>query len=88
MKRNRTASETSVLAEGGPDVLVPDAQVARELGGCSKMMLWRLSNDPAAGFPVAVKIKRANHRWRSELEAYKRRLTAQALAARNKKAAA
>jgi hypothetical protein len=65
------------------DVLVPDAQVAHELGDCSKMQIWRLSNDPDVGFPTLVKVRRANFRWRSEVEAFKKRLTAQALAARH-----
>jgi len=81
MKRNPAPS---IGAPVEPDELVPDTIVARELGGASKMQMWRFTNDVSLGFPVLVKVGRKNHRWRSEVEAFKARLTAKALAERNK----
>jgi hypothetical protein len=61
-----------------PDTLVPDAQVCRELGGISLMTLNRRDNyDP--DFPARVKVNGRNYRFRSALEAYKRKLLAVAV---------
>jgi predicted DNA-binding transcriptional regulator AlpA len=55
------------------DELVSDTQVAKELGGVSKVCLWRWEQDPDLGFPKKIKINNRNYRRRSELEAFKQR---------------
>ena len=57
-----------------PDELVPDPQVARELGNRTLMTIWRYSRDPDLGFPPVVKLRGRNYRWRSQLEVFKGRL--------------
>jgi hypothetical protein len=63
-----------------PDELVPDPQVARELGNRSLMTIWRYSRDPELGFAAVVRGR--NYRWRSQLEAFKRWLAEAGRAAR------
>jgi hypothetical protein len=57
----------------GPDELVPDPKVWRELG-ISKMTGWRWERDPDLGFPPKITIRNRNFRSRKQLEAFKRRL--------------
>jgi predicted DNA-binding transcriptional regulator AlpA len=58
--------------DGPPDSLLPDAQVAKELG-ITVMSLWRRTNDPDEDFPAPIKIRNRNFRSRKQLEAYKKR---------------
>jgi hypothetical protein len=71
---------------GQPDTLVPDAQVCRELGGISLMTLNRRDNYDA-GFPPKVSVNGRNYRFRSALEAYKKRLLAVAVRSQKKRIA-
>jgi hypothetical protein len=64
--------------DGEPDSLVPDAQVAKELG-ISVMGLWRRSNDPDEDFPAPIKIRSRNFRSRRALEQYKARKLREAM---------
>jgi hypothetical protein len=54
--------------------LVPDRQVAKELGCVTLVTIWRWTRRPELGFPRAVKINRRNYRRRSDLEAFKQRV--------------
>jgi hypothetical protein len=69
-------------SDGAHDVLVPDDQVARELGNCSKMKIWRMDHDPATielGWPARVELNRRNFRSRRQLEIFKSNLLKRAL---------
>jgi predicted DNA-binding transcriptional regulator AlpA len=59
------------------DQLVPDSQVAKELGGVSSVTMWRWTKDPKLGFPKQIKINNRNYRSRSDLEAFKQRMASQ-----------
>jgi predicted DNA-binding transcriptional regulator AlpA len=64
------------------DHLVPDPQVEKEFS-ITSMTLWRWTRDPELGFPPVVKIKSRNYRLRSDLDAFKSRMIAEALRARS-----
>jgi hypothetical protein len=72
-------------ADGKPDTLVPDPQVAREFS-VSLMSLWRWDRDPHMGFPTRIVIGRRNYRSRRKVEQFKRRLGQEALARRAREA--
>lgn len=55
--------------------LVPDSQAAMELGGVSAVTMWRWTKNETLGFPKQIKINGRNYRKRSELEAFKQRMT-------------
>jgi hypothetical protein len=68
------------------DVLVPDSQVAVELGGVSRMTIFRWDRDPAKtgqGFPPRIMLNGRGYRSRQELEKFKANLMRKALAARD-----
>jgi hypothetical protein len=64
------------------DTLVPDPQVAAELGGLTRMALHRWTHDPTLDFPPAIKIRGRNFRSRRLLEAFKERVLRKAMATR------
>ena len=69
-----------------PDYLVPDRQVAREVG-TSNMGLWRWTRDESLDFPPVITIRGRNFRSRRQLEAWKRRQLDRAIEARTERAA-
>ena len=68
------------------DEWVPDPQVCREFN-ISSMTLWRWDMDPQLGFPPPVRIRQRKFRSRSALEAFKRRLLANAIKKRSSEVA-
>jgi predicted DNA-binding transcriptional regulator AlpA len=64
------------------DHLIPDSIVQRELGGVSKMTIFRWTRDPTLNFPPPVRIKSRNYRSRRALDDFKAKLMAAALKAR------
>jgi predicted DNA-binding transcriptional regulator AlpA len=71
------------------ETLIPDPEVARELG-ISLMGLWRWSKDKnlaAMGFPPKISVRSRNFRSRKMLEAFKARLIREALTERGGRAA-
>jgi hypothetical protein len=69
-----------------PDVLVPDSQAAVELGGLSRMTIFRWDRDPAKtgqGFPPRIMLNGRGYRSRQQLEKFKANLMRKALAARD-----
>src|SRR5262249_22810214 len=79
-------SDPESADDGAPDTLVPDAQVCAELGGISLMTLNRRDNyDP--DFPPKVSVAGRNYRFRSALEAYKKRLLEVAVRSQKKRIA-
>ena len=61
----------------GVDVLVPEAEARRELGGLSAMSFWRYDHYPEKappGWAPAIKIGSRNYRSRRMLEAVKANL--------------
>ena len=79
MTKKRIEARTQ---ESSVDTLVPDPQVARELGGVSLMTIWRWSQDPRMDFPPAIKLGNRNYRSRKAVEELKARLIADAVRAR------
>jgi hypothetical protein len=82
--RKRTPRNTATADEH--DVLVPDSQAAVELGGVSRMTLFRWDRDPAKagqGFPPRVMLNGRGYRSRKQLEKFKANLMRKALAARD-----
>jgi hypothetical protein len=65
-----------------PDVLVPDAQVLKELGGITSMTLWRYDHDASMNFPPPVRLGKRKFRSRKMLEEFKAQLLRRALAER------
>ena len=63
--------------------LVPDPEVARDFR-VTLVTLWRWDRDPKLGFPPAVKIRTRKYRVRKELEEFKERMMALAIAERSK----
>jgi hypothetical protein len=77
-RRNTTADEH--------DVFVPDSVVAVELGGVSRMTIFRWDRDPAMaalGLPPRVMLNGRGYRSRQQLEKFKANLMRKALAARD-----
>jgi hypothetical protein len=65
-----------------PDILVPDGQVAVELGGISFMSIVRYDADPlmaALGWPPPIRLKNRKYRSRKALESFKAALTRRAI---------
>jgi predicted DNA-binding transcriptional regulator AlpA len=60
------------------DELVPDPEVCREFS-ISAMTLWRWDRDAALKFPPPVRIRKRKYRRRHEIEAFKRRMLAEAV---------
>jgi hypothetical protein len=73
-------------SDDAPDMLVPDPVVWREFG-ITSMTGWRWSNDPKLGFPPPIKIRTRCFRSRRQIEAFKARVLANAIAARSTSAA-
>jgi hypothetical protein len=73
-----------IAVDDKPDELVPDPKVWRELGVTS-MTGHRLDARPELGFPPPLRIGRRKYRSRKQLEAYKQRLIAEAVAKQQKK---
>jgi hypothetical protein len=72
------------------DSLVPDHVVRQEVGGVSRMSLWRWDRDPAMaalGWPPGIELNGRRYRSRQGLEAFKANLMRQAIAARGKEIA-
>jgi predicted DNA-binding transcriptional regulator AlpA len=65
------------------DQFVPDPQVCKEFG-ISAMTLWRWDRDEELDFPPPVKIRKKNYRSRQQLEQFKQRMVAVAIAERKK----
>jgi hypothetical protein len=61
------------------DEFVPDPVVWREFR-VSPMTGWRWSRDPTLNFPPAIQIRGRNFRSRRQLEDFKQRMVAQAVA--------
>lgn len=73
-----------------PDVLVPDPQVRREMGGISEMTMFRWDADPnmaAQGWPPPVKIRGHKFRSRRQLEQFKHNMLTEAVKDRQIKTA-
>jgi hypothetical protein len=81
-----TNRHTTAAAEAGPDTLVPDPQVCQEFGGITLKCLYDWTRDPALDFPAPIKVKNRNYRSRKALEAFKERMTQQAIRNRNRPA--
>jgi hypothetical protein len=63
------------------DSLMPDSDFRAELGGISKMTLWRWDRDAGLaeqGFPPAIRIRERSYRSRRALELFKQHLLQQA----------
>jgi hypothetical protein len=72
-----------------PDVLVPDSVAAAELGGVSRMSIFRWDRDPdmaELGFPARVMLNGRGYRSRQQLEKFKQNLMHRALASRGERA--
>jgi hypothetical protein len=74
-----TDQVNKLLDDDTPDMLVPDPQVWPEFGVTS-MTGHRFDNRPELGFPPPIRIGKRKYRSRKALEAYKRRLIAEAVA--------
>ena len=81
MQTNTTNTEPERLN------LVPDKRVREEFQICA-MTLYRWDRDPDLGFPPPVLIRKRKFRARSEIEAFKQRMLALALADRGRQKAA
>jgi hypothetical protein len=82
-QRKRTPRNTT---DDEHDVLVPDSQVAVELGGVSRMTVFRWDRDSAMtalGFPARVMLNGRGYRSRQQLEKFKQNLMRKATAARD-----
>jgi hypothetical protein len=67
------------------DALVPDHVVRQEVGGVSRMSLWRWDRDPAMaalGWPTGIELNGRRYRSRRGLETFKANLMAKAIATR------
>jgi len=91
----KSAAAAHAVAEsvvGAPrDHLVPDGEIARELGGLSSMSLHRYDRDPAMialGWPPPIKIKQRKYRSRLAFENFKRGLVRRAIEERRQHAPA
>jgi hypothetical protein len=88
MLKTQLLRSAAAPAAAGPkredrDELVPDPQVWREFG-ITPMTGWRWTQDPELGFPPAIKIRTRCFRSRRQLEAFKARMLAAAIATRAK----
>jgi hypothetical protein len=84
--RQRKATLRNTATDEQHDVLVPDSQVAVELGGVSRMTVFRWDHDPAMaalGFPARVMMNGRGYRFRRALEKFKQNLMRKGLAARD-----
>jgi hypothetical protein len=64
------------------DSLMPDSDFRAELGGISKMTLWRWDRDAGLaeqGFPPAIRIRERSYRSRRAFELFKQNLLQQAI---------
>jgi hypothetical protein len=71
--------EPAALPSG--DRLVPDLEVAKEIG-CTTMSMWRWDRDPvmiANGWPPLIRIIRRKFRSRAALDAFKAKMLEQGL---------
>jgi hypothetical protein len=76
--RNTTADEH--------DAFVPDSVVAVELGGVSRMTIFRWDRNPgmaALGLPPRIMVNGRGYRSRQQLEKFKQNLMRKATAARD-----
>jgi predicted DNA-binding transcriptional regulator AlpA len=83
---NIPADQQPIQPTADPDYLVPDRQVAKEMG-ISLMGIWRWTRDPDLKFPPAVQIRGRNFRSRRMLEAWKRQMIGRAIGTRAGEAA-
>lgn len=68
-----------------PDSHVPDSKARQELGGLSRMCLWRWDRSAdmrALGWPPPIELNGRKYRSRRALEEFKANLMRRALAAR------
>ena len=73
--------KTAVVDNVEHDSLMPDSDFRAELGGISKMTLWRWDRDAGLaeqGFPPAIRIRERSYRSRRALELFKQHLLQQA----------
>jgi hypothetical protein len=87
--RPRTPHSVSPHDSGalGHDALVPDGQVAVELGNISLMTIVRYDADPAMaslGWPPPIRLKQRKYRSRHALEAFKAALIRRAVEQRRR----
>jgi hypothetical protein len=74
--------KTAVVDNVEHDSLMPDSDFRAELGGISKMTLWRWDRDAGLaeqGFPPAIRIRDRSYRSRSAFELFKQNLLQQAI---------
>jgi hypothetical protein len=86
IERKRPRKPRNTTTDKQHDVLVPDAQAAAELGGVSRMCIFRWDRDPgmaALGFPPRVMLNGRGYRSRQQLEKFKANLMRKAIAARD-----
>jgi hypothetical protein len=84
-KASRT-SRTTTTTDKQHDVLVSDAVAAAELGGVTRMTIFRWDHDPTMtqlGFPPRVMLNGRGYRSRQQLEKFKANLMRKAIAARD-----
>ena len=74
-----TDQQVKLLDDARPDEFVPDPQVWREFG-ITSMSGYRFDRRPELGFPPPIRIGKRKYRSRKQIEAYKQRLIAAALA--------
>jgi hypothetical protein len=74
-----TDQQVKLLDDNKPDEFVPDPQVWREFG-ITSMSGHRFDRRPELGFPPPIRIGKRKYRSRKQIEAYKQRLIAKALA--------
>jgi len=71
-----------------PDTHVPDSKVRQELGGLSRMCLWRWDHDRKMidrGWPPAIELNGRKYRSRRLLERFKQALMRRAIERRDTK---
>jgi predicted DNA-binding transcriptional regulator AlpA len=77
-KTTKKDSTADAAADAQLDVLVPEDEFAKILGGLSRITIWkRTLNDP--GFPPIVKLGRRAFRRRSDIVRYLDRLGEEAV---------
>jgi hypothetical protein len=84
--RPRKRAPRNTTNDNEHDVLVPDAVVAVELGGVSRMCIFRWDRDPRMmqlGFPARIMLNGRGYRSRQQLEKFKQNLMRKAIAARD-----
>jgi hypothetical protein len=66
--------------------LISDTDIRRDLGGLSRMSIWRWDHDPdmaALGWPPPESVNGRNHRDAEKYESFRGRLAREAIARRN-----